>query len=216
MTSELIKVDVFYSMRSPYSYLASSQMMDLEKKYNIKLNVRMVYPLAIRYEGFFQKADPLFPMYLLRDTFRISQMKNIPFGAPNPDPIIQNYPDVAKEQPYIYRLTRLATLACLNDKGLEFLNSVGQLIWGGQKGWNEGSYLEDTLNSVGLKLSEMDKEISERENELEDIISKNQDDQRIVGHWGVPLFGFNGEPFFGQDRIDLLIWRLKQHGLVER
>jgi len=27
---------------------------------------------------------------------------------------------------------------------------------------------------------------------------------------------FNGEPFFGQDRIDLLVWRMRQHGLRER
>ena len=35
-------------------------------------------------------------------------------------------------------------------------------------------------------------------------------------HTGVPLFVFEGEPFFGQDRMDMLIWRLKQHGLTER
>jgi hypothetical protein len=35
-------------------------------------------------------------------------------------------------------------------------------------------------------------------------------------HTGVPLFVFKGEPFFGQDRMDMLIWRLKQHGLTER
>jgi hypothetical protein len=27
---------------------------------------------------------------------------------------------------------------------------------------------------------------------------------------------FEGEPFFGQDRIDLLLWRMQQHGLRER
>jgi hypothetical protein len=27
---------------------------------------------------------------------------------------------------------------------------------------------------------------------------------------------FKDEPFFGQDRIDLLVWRLKQHGLRPR
>jgi 2-hydroxychromene-2-carboxylate isomerase len=26
---------------------------------------------------------------------------------------------------------------------------------------------------------------------------------------------FEGEPFFGQDRFDLLVWRLRQHGLVK-
>jgi 2-hydroxychromene-2-carboxylate isomerase len=32
----------------------------------------------------------------------------------------------------------------------------------------------------------------------------------------VPTFVFKGEPFFGQDRIDLLLWRLKQNGLETR
>jgi hypothetical protein len=27
---------------------------------------------------------------------------------------------------------------------------------------------------------------------------------------------FRGEPFFGQDRYDLLVWRLGQHGLARR
>jgi 2-hydroxychromene-2-carboxylate isomerase len=29
----------------------------------------------------------------------------------------------------------------------------------------------------------------------------------------VPLMVFNGEPFFGQDRIDALLWRMSQSGL---
>jgi 2-hydroxychromene-2-carboxylate isomerase len=32
----------------------------------------------------------------------------------------------------------------------------------------------------------------------------------------VPLFVFENEPFFGQDRLDHLIWRMRQHGLAER
>jgi hypothetical protein len=27
---------------------------------------------------------------------------------------------------------------------------------------------------------------------------------------------FEGEPFFGQDRLDVLLWRLKQRGLQRR
>ena len=37
-----------------------------------------------------------------------------------------------------------------------------------------------------------------------------------AGHWGVPTMVFEGEPFFGQDRLDVLLWRLKQNGLKER
>jgi len=27
---------------------------------------------------------------------------------------------------------------------------------------------------------------------------------------------FDGEPFFGQDRIDMAVWRMQQKGLVAR
>jgi len=32
----------------------------------------------------------------------------------------------------------------------------------------------------------------------------------------VPTFVFENEPFFGQDRIDLLIWRMESKGLTLR
>jgi 2-hydroxychromene-2-carboxylate isomerase len=48
---------------------------------------------------------------------------------------------------------------------------------------------------------------------LDKIIEANEEAQRHAGHWGVPLFVFEGEPFFGQDRIDHLVWRMKQRGL---
>ena len=44
----------------------------------------------------------------------------------------------------------------------------------------------------------------------------NETKQRKTGHWGVPLFSFNNEAFFGQDRLNVLLWRLKQNGLEER
>ena len=35
-------------------------------------------------------------------------------------------------------------------------------------------------------------------------------------HWGVPTMVFQGEPFFGQDKIELLLWRMQQKGLQKR
>ena len=52
--------------------------------------------------------------------------------------------------------------------------------------------------------------------QYDQMILQNQEAQRDGGHWGVPLMVFEGEPFFGQDRFDLLKWRLEQHGLTHR
>jgi 2-hydroxychromene-2-carboxylate isomerase len=32
----------------------------------------------------------------------------------------------------------------------------------------------------------------------------------------VPTLVFDGEPFFGQDRIDMALWRMEQKGLTKR
>ena len=44
-------------------------------------------------------------------------------------------------------------------------------------------------------------------------IEDNQNRQLEAGHSGVPTFVYNGEPFFGQDRIDSLAWQLAEDGL---
>ena len=41
-------------------------------------------------------------------------------------------------------------------------------------------------------------------------IENNQKMLDDAGHWGVPTLVFEGEPFFGQDRIETLRWRLDQ------
>ena len=47
-------------------------------------------------------------------------------------------------------------------------------------------------------------------------VAASQAALEAAGHWGVPTLVFDGEPFFGQDRIDLALWRLKQAGLAPR
>ena len=47
-------------------------------------------------------------------------------------------------------------------------------------------------------------------------IEANQVALEKAGHWGVPTLVFDGEPFFGQDRIDMAIWRMERKGLTPR
>src|SRR5499426_2328551 len=133
-----LDVDVFWSFRSPYSYLATPRLVRLAADYDVAVNVRVVLPIAVRIEGFFERVNPLWPPYLLRDTMRIAQYNGIPYGWPRPDPIVQEFPSrkVAAEQPYIYRLSRLGVEATLRGRGLPFIAEVSRVIWGGDvEGW---------------------------------------------------------------------------------
>ena len=211
--------DVFWSFRSPYSYLATPRLVRLVSEYDVEVNVRVVLPIAVRIPGFFETVNPLWPPYLLRDTMRIAEYERIPYGWPRPDPIVQDFAtrEVAAEQPYIYRLTRLGVAAAERGRGLPFVAEVSRAIWGGDvDGWHQGSHLTDAAARAGLDLAALDVAIAEAPGRYDAVIAENQRALEAAGHWGVPTMVFAGEPFFGQDRIELLVWRMRQHGLRAR
>ncbi|HWP65737.1 MAG TPA: DsbA family protein [Candidatus Limnocylindria bacterium] len=215
----LATVDVFWSFRSPYSYLATPRLVRLAAQWTVDLRVRVVLPLAVRKPDFFETVNPLWPPYLLRDTWRIAEYYGIPYGWPDPDPIVQDYATrrVAAEQPYIYRLTRLGVAAALAGRGLPFIDEVSRVIWGGTvRGWHEGTHLAEAAARAGLDLAVMDRDIAADPARYDAEITANQQALERAGHWGVPTMVFEGEPFFGQDRLDLLLWRLEQHGVERR
>jgi 2-hydroxychromene-2-carboxylate isomerase len=214
-----LSVDLYYSFRSPYSYLALPKTMKLVADYDAVVNLRPVYPLAVREPGFFKKTNPKFARYVVLDSWRVAQRENIAFRFPRPDPIVQDMAtlEVAAEQPYIHRLTRLGALAQLEGRSLVFVNAIAKVLWDGSvKSWNEGDHLARAAEKAGFDLAAMDKAIAADPERYEAVIAGNERDHAESGHWGVPTFVFENEPFFGQDRIDLLIWRMQSKGLTRR
>lgn len=214
-----LRYDLYWSFRSPYSYLVTSRLVALEQEYDVEANVRVVYPIAVRQPDFFSGSDPLWFTYFLRDVFRSAEFVGLPFAWASPDPVLMDaktrtYP---KEQPHIHRLTRLGQAATECGKGLAFLNEVSGTIWSGKvRNWHEGDHLARAAERAGLDLAEIDAVVALEPDRLDAIISESQQSQREGGHYGVPLMVFEGEPFFGQDRFDQFKWRMLQKGLMRR
>ena len=211
-----LSVDLFFSFRSPYSYLALPKTRKMVADYDVTVNLRPVYPLAVRVPGFFKRANPQFARYVVLDSSRVAACENIPFRFPRPDPIVQDMAtlDVAEHQPYIHRLTRLGAAAQLEGRSLEFADAISRVLWDGTiKGWHEGDHLAKATAAAGFDLAAMDAETAADPDRYERIIAGNERDHAASGHWGVPTFVFESEPFFGQDRIDMLIWRMESKGL---
>lgn len=212
-------VDVFWSFRSPYSYLATKRLRALQDKWVARIRPRPVYPIAIRTPDFFANAPDQWVGYLLKDVFRLSQYLELPIGQLKPDPVVMDMAtrEIAADQPHIHRLTRLGILACehSDEAGWAFMDEVSRVIWSGQP-WTEGSVLADATARAGLDLAALDRQQEAEKDRLEAAIETNQVAQNEGGHWGVPLMVFEGEPFFGQDRIDLLEWRMEEAGIEQR
>lgn len=216
-----LEIDVFWSFRSPWSYLATPRLRAWQEDYDLSVNFRPVYPIAIRTPEFFLQMNPLWPVYFQRDLTRVAEFLDLPLTWPNPDPVSQyrgddGRPRTSESQPHIHRLTRLGVVAAEQGRGIEFADEVSRLIWQGTVNWHEGEHLALATQRAGLDLAAMDAVAAAEEARLESVIEQNQQDHEAAGHWGVPTCAFRGEPFFGQDRLDVLMWRLQKEGLQAR
>ncbi|MEN8860142.1 2-hydroxychromene-2-carboxylate isomerase [Qipengyuania flava] len=213
-----LTAELYFSFRSPYSYLAVGRYRAMTERYDLDIALRPVWPLAIREPDFFERNHSNWLGYTMRDMLRVAQFHDIPFGAPRPDPIVQDVATrrIAADQPHIRRVTRMGQAAARRGSGLPFAHEAGQLIWGGQENWHEGDHLGGALARAGLDPAEIEREVAAQSDALDAEIAANQDALEAAGHWGVPTLVFDGEPFFGQDRIEMVRWRMDQKGLTER
>ncbi|HDO51799.1 MAG TPA: 2-hydroxychromene-2-carboxylate isomerase, partial [Rhizobiales bacterium] len=148
-----LSFDLYWSMRSPFCYLALDRVLALRAQYDVTVNLRIVYPLAIRNPGFFKTTPAHYRSYHLRDSNRVAEFLSVPYRRPIPDPVLQDMEtnEIAGHQPYIHELTRLAAAAVEAGKGLEFQDQVMRLLWDGRTdNWHEGMHLTAAIKRAGL------------------------------------------------------------------
>ncbi|WP_375208058.1 2-hydroxychromene-2-carboxylate isomerase [Hyphococcus sp.] len=206
-------LEIYWSFRSPYSYLATDRLCAIREDYDVEVKFRPVRPLAMREPDFFERGRKQFVPYLMRDFPREAQRLGLPFGLPNPDPIDMDMASgkVAPDQPLMDRLMRLGIAAEETGKGLDFARAVSRRVWSGAA-WSDDASLGDAAQEAGLDLAALEGWANENGQKIAETIEASETAQ-LTHHWGVPLMVLDGEPFFGQDRIDALIWRLDQIGL---
>ncbi len=209
-------VEVFYSFRSPYCYLLTPRLLELQETFDVSITIRPVYPIAIRDPEFFKRTNKLYRPYHLKDSERLAKYLNIPYRRPIPDPIIQDLKTgyIEQKQPYIRNITCMAQASSDGGCGLKFAWAVMSLIWNGHTdNWHKGDAIERACDYVGINYATLNDKLQNNIDLYEAKIAKNQTAQLDAGHWGVPLMVFNKEAFYGQDRFDMLCWRLKEQKL---
>lgn len=212
-------VDVFWSFRSPYCYFALDRLLEIHRTYRAAIVIRPVYPIAIRDPGFFKRTSPLYRPYHTLDSKRVADYLGIPFRRPVPDPVVQDPLtfEFAEAQPYIHRITRLGAAAQMAGKSIDFIDRVSRLLWDGSTdNWHQGDHLDRALTGAGLDAGTVNADVEANPGKYDAQIEANQRAHEAAGHWGVPAMVFNGEPFYGQDRVDMLLWRMRGAGLERR
>lgn len=116
----MLQADLYYSFRSPYSDLGAWRYLGLTRQYDLAIRFRPVYPVVIRFPGFFKQRNPLFAAYVTRDVARVAEMTGVSCQRPDPDPVQFSAPgEAAEEQPCIHRLTHPAvwSVPLSSDRG---------------------------------------------------------------------------------------------------
>ena len=215
-----MKIDLYFSYRSPYSYLILPRMLRLKEKYNIEINFKVVYPIAIRMPEWFEGKNFFTFFFFKMIDMRLQAKKlGIPFTSKlKPDPIRQNIMTgkISSHQPYIFDICHLGQMAQMKGVGMEFAFEVSSLIFGGVENWNTDENLSEAAKKVGLDLNQLRESVNVHEQEIIGQIKQNQVDQLNAGHHGVPLTVIGDKHFFGQDQFDKIMKTLKENGLKER
>lgn len=203
------KVEVWYSLQSDYCYFLLDRLLRLSSS-EVDLVIRPVLGLVLRMPESTENRSALEQNYFLNDTKRTAEFLELPYSYPSPSPIQFEPGSVwiaSKNQPYIELLYRLFVGANRAEKGLNFLDTVVRCLWdGSQIDWHKGSFLAKAMSEIGL---DHDTILSKNNwSSVEDELTANHEAMLNAGHWGVPLMSYEGEPFYGQDRFDQLLWRM--------
>jgi len=108
------------------------------------------------------------------------------------------------------RLYNLLYQAHLLSKEYPMYAALMRLIWSGQTpGWDEEQHLIECVESCGSP-DRLIVQPNVLTPEAERYLASNQQAMFDYGHWGVPMFSCCEEPFYGQDRINQIQWKIEK------
>jgi len=194
-----VRLDFFFSFRSPYSYLAGPRAFALPDRYDVEVAFRGVIPMAMR--G--QSVPRAKRLHTLRDVGREARRLGLPFGRIH-DPIgdgalrcllvAQHAIDVGRERAFVLAASRAIWAEAVDvsrDDGLRPVCEAAGLDWVACAAALDDPALQDRVDADTAALG-------------------------ALGQWGVPVFTFRSERFWGQDRIEDLETALQDAGLERR
>jgi 2-hydroxychromene-2-carboxylate isomerase len=193
------QVEFFFSFRSPYSYLAAPRAFELPRRYDIELVFRGIRPMAMRGQPL-----PLAKrLYILRDARREADRLGMPFGRIH-DPLGEG----------VWRCLTIAEHAAAVGKLRSFVLAASRGIWAEGVDVLHDAPLRALCERVGLQWAYCRAAITNAEYRAR--VERNTARLAGLGQWGVPVFTFNGEAWWGQDRIEDLEYALRSAGLQKR
>lgn len=176
---------LYWSARSPYSYLGIVRARRLAAKYQIELVIKPVLPMIMRR----MQVPSTKSFYILNDTKREANKHGLPFGFVA-DPL-------GKGVERCYALYEFAQSA---GKGNEFMECFARGVWAQGIRSDTDDGLQKIVEMAGLDWQQAKPLL--RNDNWRYAVQKNLVEMYSNDLWGVPSFRYGEVKVFGQDRLD--------------
>ncbi|WP_158657731.1 DsbA family protein [Agarilytica rhodophyticola] len=178
---------LFWSARSPYSYIAIEKAVTMAQHYHLPLEIKPVMPMMMR--G--MNVPHTKKMYIFLDTKREARKLGIPYGFVA-DPL-------GKAVERCYALIDYAdSKNLLNAFLLSFARGVN--AQGIRAETDKG--MKEIVTRCGLDWSIAKMKLNNDQWKLR--VQKNLDEMFAMGCWGVPCIRYEDQHYWGQDRFAML------------
>lgn len=188
-------VTVYFDYYSPYSYFVSLDLEPVCARYGVVVEWKPVDVVAML--GL-EQADIYSPAkrrYVNMDVFRSAAFHGAPINIPKPWPMRSRL------------ALRVSIVAAKQAWYRAFRRRVFQAAWEEQQDIGDAAVLAACVRDAGGEAAPVlaAATTAQTEERLRELTRAAMAD----GVFGVPLMVFEGEPFFGRDRLDMLEWRLR-------
>ena len=180
-------LEMYWSIRSPYSYIALVRAKQLAAYYHVPLVVKPVLPMVMRR----MQVPNIKKFYISLDAKREAKQMGLEFGC-IADPLGEG----------VERCYALYEYAQSQGKGVEYLESYARGVWSQGIRSDTDTGLKKIVERAGLKWQEAQTLLADNtwrswaQNNLAQLYGEDM--------WGVPSFKYQDTKVFGQDRINCL------------
>ncbi len=188
---DLPPLELFVSLRSPYSMLSLQRVFDLVDAFGLQLDIRLVFPMVMR--GMQVPKAKL--LYIVRDTAREARRHGVPFGKFGADPV-----GAGIERTYaVYQYARG------ENRERDFLLNAAVGIWANGIDVATDAGMRKITGRTGLFWPEA--KAAMETSDWRDEVEANRESMMDSGSWGVPTLRMGDFVAWGQDRV----WLLARH-----
>ncbi len=191
-----MKLKYYYSVASPFAYLAVDRFIDLVNKKNITVDekpfdlVGKVFPNTGGVPV--PKRHPSRLKYRLVEINRVAKKFNVQI---NPQP--KFFPPQDPHTP-----AKFAIAAIKDGNKLTFGKECLKILWAKEKDISLEATLKEICSNLTLDFDKL-KELA-NSSEINAIYEKNSNDAIEENVFGAPTYIYNDEIFWGQDRLEYL------------